>query len=78
MGDKYVEERRQWDMCRDSLREVLKQPKYQPLHRWLQVKQEDALARILRESDMVSVAREQGVVLVLRDLIEELFPDNQA
>lgn len=78
MEDKYLEDQRRLDKCRELLKEVLRDAKYEPFHRHLQVQLDEAMARLCESREMVDVAREQGRVSVLKDLIEDLFPKNTA
>lgn len=77
MEDKYLEEQRRLDKCRELLREVLRDAKYEPFHRHLQNLHDNAMARLCESRDMVDVAREQGRVQVLKDLLEDLFLETQ-
>ena len=78
MKDDFLANRERWEKCRELLRETLRDPKYTVFHRHLQTLREEATTRVLRESDLTSIARDQGRVEILNRLLEDLFPENQA
>lgn len=61
-----------------SLVEVLKSAQFNPVHRHLQDRLEDARERLIRETVAENIYRLQGECLTLSILLGEFFPTDQA
>lgn len=57
---------------------ILKQREFEPVHRHLQEKLEDAKERLIRETVAENIYRLQGECLALELLLGEFFPTDQA
>ena len=61
-----------------SLVEVLRAAQFNPVHRHLQDRLEDAKVRLIREANAENMLRLQGECSALMFLLGELFPTDQA